>query len=293
MRQSIARDGKTIYARGYTNRGELVRWDARAASFQPFLSGMSADNVTFSRDGKSIAYISYPDNTLWKAAADGSGAIQLTASNVQVTSPRWSPDGTQIVYAAVSSDRAPWMSYIVPADGGKPQQMLPGATGSQASPDWSPAGHEIVFADKEGDSRDLKVLDVTTGQVAPVPASLGDFFPRWSPDAKQIAALASGADGLRIFNRDTAKWTFFPVKGAEYPVWSHDGRALFFLRENQDPGVYRLDLANGHIALVADLKGKRLTGNIDSWMELDPGDSPMVLRDLDTDDIYALALEEN
>ena len=289
----LSRDGKTIYARGYTNRGELVRWDARSGSFQPFLAGMSAEDVTFSPDGKSVAYLSYPDNVLWKAAADGSNAIQLTSAGSIVNAPRWSPDGSQIVYTATASDRAPWISYIVSADGGKPRQLLPGASGSQATPDWSPDGHQIVFGDKDGDSQDIRIFDMTSGQVTSVPGSQGTFFPRWSPDGRMIAALAAGPDGLRIFNRTTAKWTTFPVKDAEYPAWSRDGRKVYFLRENQDAGVYRLDPEDGRIERIADLKGYRLTGIADSWMDLDVNEMPMLLRDLNTDDIYALALEEN
>jgi Tol biopolymer transport system component len=289
----ISRDGKTIYSRGYTNRGELVRWDPHSGNFQPFLSGISADNVIFSRDGKSMAYISYPEDLLWKAAADGSDPIQLTSAGSQLAAPRWSPDGSQIVYASVASDRAPWISYIVPVDGGKPRQLLPGATGSQATPDWSPDGHQIVFSDKEGDSQDIRIFDMTTGQVTQVPGSQGTLFPRWSPDGRMIAAVAAGPDGLRILDRTTAKWTSFPVKGADFPAWSRDGRFIYFLRENQDAGVYRVQVSSGKVERLADLKGYRLTGTVDFWMDLDPSDTPMLLRDLDTDDIYALTFEEN
>ena len=175
----LSRDGKTIFARGYTNRGELVRWDAHSRSLQPFLSGISADNVVFSRDGKSIVYVSYPDDVLWKAGADGSDPIQLSSGGLQVNSPRWSQDGAQIVYATVASDRAPWISYIVSAEGGKPRPLLPGASGSQATPDWSPDGHHIIFGDKDGDSQDIRILDMATGKVAPVPGSQGMSHPRW------------------------------------------------------------------------------------------------------------------
>jgi hypothetical protein len=53
------------------------------------------------------------------------------------------------------------------------------------------------------------------------------------------------------------------------------------------------DLADGHIERIADLKGFRVTGIADAWMDLDSNEMPMLLRDLNTDDIYALALEEN
>ena len=289
----ISRDGKTIFARGYTMHGELVRWDARSGQFQPFLSAISADSVTYSRDGKAVAYVTYPEGALWKAGSDGSNPIQLEGPGLEANSPRWSPDGTQIVFAAISHRNGPWVSYIVSADGGKPQPILPGAAGSQAAPDWSPDGRQIVFGDQQGDSQDIRIFDLASGQVAPVPGSQGTSFPRWSPDGRSIAVVAAGPNSLRVFDRKTAKWSTFPVKGAEYPSWTRDGRSIYFLRSNQDAGVYRVRLSDGQIERVADLKSFRLTGMLDAWMGLDPDDTPMLLRDLDTDDIYALALGEN
>ena len=43
---------------------------------------------------------------------------------------------------------------------------------------------------------------------------------------------------------------------------------------------------------MVDLKGFRFTGAVSLWMGLDPTDTPMLLRDTGSDDIYALSLEE-
>jgi hypothetical protein len=44
---------------------ELQRYDLQARRFDSFLPGLSAGPVDFSRDRKWIAYVSYPDMTLW------------------------------------------------------------------------------------------------------------------------------------------------------------------------------------------------------------------------------------
>jgi hypothetical protein len=39
--------------------------------------------------------------------------------------------------------------------------------------------------------------------------------------------------------------------------------------ESQDAGIYRIDLSDGRIERIADLKGYCLTGIADSWIDLD------------------------
>ena len=73
-----SRDGKQIFALGMKERGELVRFDVRANQYLPFLSGISAFNPTFSRDGNWVAYTSHPDHTLWGSRSNGSERLQLT-----------------------------------------------------------------------------------------------------------------------------------------------------------------------------------------------------------------------
>ena len=56
-----SKDGSTIFALGLSPRGELSRFDSKAKQFQPFLGGISAQGVSYSKDGKWIAYVSYPE----------------------------------------------------------------------------------------------------------------------------------------------------------------------------------------------------------------------------------------
>jgi len=60
----------------------------------------------------------------------------------------------------------------------------------------------------------------------------------------------------------------------------------------EDPGVYRIRVSGGNAERVVDLKGFRYTGAFNFWFGLDPTDTPMLLRDVGTDDIYALTLEQ-
>jgi hypothetical protein len=59
-----------------------------------------------------------------------------------------------------------------------------------------------------------------------------------------------------------------------------------------DPGMFRNRISGGEAERVVDLKGLRFTGSLESWEGLDPSDTPILLRDMGTDDIYALTLAE-
>jgi Tol biopolymer transport system component len=88
-----SRDGKKLFVTGETDRGELVRYDIKSGQFVPFLGGISAEYFDVSKDGQWVAYVSYPEGTLWRSRADGSERLQLTFPPQFATVPHWSPDG--------------------------------------------------------------------------------------------------------------------------------------------------------------------------------------------------------
>ena len=56
--------------------------------------------------------------------------------------------------------------------------------------------------------------------------------------------------------------------------------------------MLRVRPSGGKADRVFDLKGFGFASTSGAWMDLDPEDQPMLLRNVGTDDIYALTLEE-
>jgi DNA-binding winged helix-turn-helix (wHTH) protein len=56
-----SQDGTRIFAEGITPRGELSRIDPTTGALQPLLGGISAEYASFSPDGKSVAYVLFPE----------------------------------------------------------------------------------------------------------------------------------------------------------------------------------------------------------------------------------------
>jgi serine/threonine protein kinase len=288
-----SKDGDTIFASGYTLRGELSRFDLKTTQFQPFLGGLSADLVTFSKDGQAIAYVSYPDGILWKANKDGGERVQLSTPPLRPESVSWSPDGSQIVFMSESNQRHIENAYIVSSQGGLPRRLLPDDKGSETDPSWSPDGSQIIFGTNlMGDQNsEIRIFDLASHQVTTLPGSVGIFSPHWSPDGQSIAASSVDLSKMLLFDIKTQSWTTIYKDRAAYSTWSSDSRFLYFLRYANDPAVLRISAKGGKPEIVVLLKDFHPTGTFGLWFGLDPSDAPMLLRDLGTQDIYALTLE--
>lgn len=74
------------------------------------------------------------------------------------------------------------------------------------------------------------------------------------------------------------------------PERAGDSRFIYFLRRRDDPGVFRVSIMGGEPEKIADLKDFQIGGW--GWMGLDPTDAPLMLRDISSDDIYALTLDQ-
>jgi Tol biopolymer transport system component/DNA-binding winged helix-turn-helix (wHTH) protein len=289
-----SKDGRRIFAQGVTPHGELSRFDAKAKKFLPFLGGISAQGVSFSNDGKSIAYVSYPEGTLWKANWDGSDPVQLSDAPFQVFLPRWSPDGSQIAFTVTTEQD--FGIYIVSAEGGSLRKLLPGDHSFNLASTWSPDGRKIVFnseLDRRIDGRVItRILDLDSNQVSTVPGSDGMNGPRWSPDGRYLAAGSEDGLHLMIFNFTTQQWSELTQKGPiDSPEWSRNGQFIYFKRVVGDRGVFRIRVNGGAVEKLADLKDWHDAGWYGAWMGLDTTDSPLLLRDIASADIYALTLD--
>jgi Tol biopolymer transport system component/DNA-binding winged helix-turn-helix (wHTH) protein len=211
----------------------------------------------FSPDAGAIAYTSLRNGNhelFVRQLAPGGREIQITTDGAQNLQPAWSPDGKMIAYHS-RNRRGIW---LVPALGGVVRQL----TDFGSEPAWSRNGEWIAFqSDAPADlgqaafgampPSTIWIVSTRGGppqQITKVGTPPGGHgVPAWSPDGKRLVFVTydiglseiwsvspKGEDLKRVLH---GKGHFFD------PVFSPDGRHLFFSTASGNFYLWRLPLA--------------------------------------------------
>jgi len=188
-------------------------------------------------DGTRVAYVVWwidgedheYRSAIWIAVIDGSAPPRkLTSGEKRDSSPRWSPDGTRLVFTSSRGDeKASSQIYVLPLEGGEAVKL----TDLKEDPSelaWSPGGSKIAFVARvrdeayeeedekkrrprrftrlsykldnvgwTGDRRQQLFVVPADGSSEPQQLTGGDFehgSPTWSPDGSQLAFISARDD---------------------------------------------------------------------------------------------------
>lgn len=283
-------NNKEIFAIGTKRRGELVRGDIKSGQFVPFLSGISAIDPAFSQDGSWVAYVSYPDHTLWRSRSDGSERKQLTFPPMEVVWPWISPDATKVAFTT-----SQWATYVVSMEGGSPERIV---EKDSASSDWSPDGNLLavgmsVHSPSGADMWSQWVFDLRSGRVSEIPVSIGLGGGKWITNDTLIA-MTEDQKQFRVFDFKTQKWS--DLASGNFVNWniSPDRKYLYFTTGGLDPKAQRLRISDRQIETLISLKSiRRVVDSVETTTQISvaPDGAPVFTRDIGTQEVYALTVK--
>ncbi len=289
---AISPDGKKIFVDGFEPRGEVQRYDRRSGRFVPMSPELSADCCTYSNDGQWMAYVTFPEQSLWRSKADGTERRQLTWPPMNAQNPHWSPDGSEIAFTASLAGK-PSKTFIIASEGGKAHELTQSDC-PELDANWSPDGGRLIYGTPSGDSGPpcqviLSIFDVKTRVSAPVPKSEGLWSPHWSPDGKRIVALNANMHALMLGEAAHGEWSELVRSSAgvvAFPQWSTDGSLIYYFDYFRN-ACYSVRVKDHTIEKVADLSGTRRTGAWGFWAAVAPDGSPLILSNLSLNEIYS------
>src|SRR5262249_53566482 len=213
-------------------RGRLV-WADRNGTITPaFKDARAFDYVRLSPDGRQAAVvIDTANNTDVWVLDFAAGTLTRLTTTGQTRNVSWSADGRRVLFTSTHGGRAEF--WWQPTDGGPPVK----AATPPVNPWWadlSPDRHSIVYNGVYDGSWNVQSLSLDTPndarQIAAAPPGVVKM-PRFSPDGAFVAYVSNETGREDVYVRPFSQpggRVQISVNGGRRPIWSADGREIFF-----------------------------------------------------------------
>jgi serine/threonine-protein kinase len=235
---AVSDDGTLCYiAGGRTRTITRLAWIDRAGGLSPTsLPERNYENVVISPDGaRAVAQVRGGTTTLWMIDFSRNTLTSFGRTTGSSQAPLWTADGTRVIYRGTRQGFR--NLYWLPVDGsGDEERLATKPDVSQTPTSVSSDGRWLLFNEtsgKEAGGNGIWVMrldgDRTPSHLFPEPA--GESDGQLSPDGKWVAYQ------VPVASRDEIYVAPFPGPGARHqvstdggtePLWSRDGRELFF-----------------------------------------------------------------
>ena len=234
---TFSETGTLAYLGGkFAAASRSIQWLDSSGRIQPLLSKPGIESYpAFSPDGKRLALtVSQAGNRdIWVYEWERDTMTRLTFEPGVDTAPVWAPDGRHIAYASLSG-----ISWIR-ADGSGGPRLLVESSDNIRPNSFTPdgkllaygaafnAGADIMTVALEGDAGQPKVGKPEVFLKTP----FSERYPAFSSDGRWLAYQSDESGGFEIYVRPFpgggGKWQV-STGGGVMPVWSRNGRELFY-----------------------------------------------------------------
>ncbi len=175
---------------------------------------------------------------IYKMNDDGSDLQRLTDNPLRDCCPRWSPDGSQIVFNRRFDEERGEQDSLIPIapDGSSERRLTHAPHDDGFNVAWAPDSKRILFERRVEGNFHFHVIDVESGVVKRLTNNDGlTTDARWSPDGKTIVYRYEGAEGKSIYTMSANGRNARPILPPRHgpllrfsPAWSPDGTRIVF-----------------------------------------------------------------
>jgi eukaryotic-like serine/threonine-protein kinase len=240
---AVSQTGLLVYAS--TGSQHQLVWVDRRGNATPVGPDRGPYRVPrLSPDGRLIA-VAMSDDTrrsdIWIVDAERGTRRRLTTQDHNLA-PTWTRDGTHILVSTIEGMRE------LPLNGGTSSMLVPGAGVYPAS--WSPDGRDLLYCVDGAAGRPIWMITPSAPGNPPghIIAQGGFYYdPMYSPDGRWITYANTGSTRLDIYVArapDLADPVMVSTNGGSRPIWSKNGRELFY-REGDAMMKISVDTAHG------------------------------------------------
>jgi hypothetical protein len=165
-------------------RGDIYVINSDGTGRRLLTSQPNARELDWSSDGARLVFsaVGVDNFDIFVIKPDGSEISQLTQGPELDTQPKWSPDGSKLIYV---TDHHPRRVAIMNRDGSGQRDLTSDPSWNDQDPDWSPDGRQIVFQryPRTGGASDVYVMqaDGTDQRNISNTSEIREFGPQWSP----------------------------------------------------------------------------------------------------------------
>jgi dipeptidyl aminopeptidase/acylaminoacyl peptidase len=220
---------------------QIRRVDATGAGRALGLADGAYSDPRVSPDGRRIAlHVTEQQNDVWIGDVARGTLTRVTFDPREDETPVWSPDGAWIAFAGFARKGDERTVFRRRADGSGGEEVLWTGVEHAHVTDWSPDGRFVTLDVPHPErQQDIHVIELGAGPPKTHPfleTPFNEAAARISPDGKWVAYRSTESGRSEIYVQS------FPVAGAKtavssggglQPVWSRDGRALYYRSLNQ------------------------------------------------------------
>jgi Tol biopolymer transport system component len=218
-------------------------------------------NIRLSPDGTKVAaeiydaQVSGMNSDIWLYDVSRGVKSRLTSGPGSPRGPCWSPDGKHIIF---SSDRkGHYDLYEKAVDGGGNEELVFESEIAKYCQSWSPDGKFLLYmtvSNESSTNTDIWTLPLF-GDRKPVPYLQTEFDEaggRFSPEGKWIVYASDESGRSEVYVRPfpgPGGKLLVSAAGGSTPVWSHDGKEIFYLGASGELMVAKVKQHGSAIAI--------------------------------------------